>query len=173
MARLLETWARGWLDDTPGVLVGLGGDEVRGLNQAARRLLAREGRLQGPVLTAHGRQYRSGDCVVVLRGLGSGQRRGTPGLVAGVDAEKGVVLVRWQDGAKPELLAKQKLAYIGHGYAVSPSLAARRPDPLLLLGDPADVPLLRHRVIYQARTGPGAEVEPMVRTNRAGPGLGL
>jgi hypothetical protein len=173
VARLLETWARGWLDDTPGVLVGLGGDEVRGLNQAARRLLAREGRLQGPVLTAHGRQYRSGDCVVVLRGLGSGQRRGTPGLVAGVDAEKGVVLVRWQDGAKPELLAKQKLAYIGHGYAVSPSLAARRPDPLLLLGDPADVPLLRHRVIYQARTGPGAEVEPMVRTNRAGPGLGL
>jgi hypothetical protein len=172
-ARLLETWADGWLNNRRGVLVGLGADEVRGLNAAARSLLARHGRLEGPALTSHGRQYRSGDRVVALGGLGSDHRRGTPGLVTGVDPVRSQVLVRWPGGANPEPLGKQKLAHLGHGYAVTPSLAARLAGPLLLLGDPTDVPPLRHRVIYRAATGPSAEVDPLVRRNRAAPGLSL
>jgi hypothetical protein len=172
-ARLLETWADGWLNDTPGVLVGLGADEVRGLNEAARSVLARHGRLEGPALTSRGRQYRSGDRVVALGSLGSGHRRGTAGLVTGVDPTKAEVFVRWPDRANPEPLGKQKLPYIGHGYAVTPSLAARLAGPILLLGDPTDVPPLRHRIIYRTPPGPGAEVDPQARGNRTAPGLGL
>ncbi len=171
-ARLLETWADGWLNNAPGVLVGLGADEVRGLNEAARSVLARHGRLEGPALSSHGRQYRRGDRVVAL-GLGSGHRRGTTGLITGVDPARAEVLVRWPDGANTEPLGKQKLECIGHGYAVTPSLATRLAGPLLLLGDPADVPPLRHRIIYRAPKGPGAEVDPLVRGNRAAPGLSL
>jgi hypothetical protein len=170
---LIETWADGWLNGRPGVLVGLGADEVRGLNQAARSLLARHGRLGGPVLTSHGRQYRSGDRVVALGKLGAGHRRGTPGLVTGVDPARSEVLVRWPDGPDPEPLGQQKLAHLGHGYAVTPSLAARVAGPLLLLGDPADVPPLRQRIVYRAPTGPGVEVDPLVRANRTAPGLSL
>jgi hypothetical protein len=172
-ARLLETWGDGWLHHRPGVLVGLGPDEVRGLNRAARSILARHGRLEGPTLTSQGRQYRLGDRVVALRSLGSGHRRGTPGLVTGVDPARAEVLVRWTDGTDAERLGKQRLAGIGHGYAVTPSLAARLAGPLLLLGEPDDVPGLRHRIIYRAPTGPGAEADPLLRDNRAAPGLSL
>jgi conjugative relaxase-like TrwC/TraI family protein len=173
VARLLETWAHGWLNDTPGVLVGLGADEVRGLNRAARSLLVQHGHLEGQGFFAHGRDYRSGDRVVALQGLGPGHRRGTTGLVLGVDPRRGEIRVRWNAGARPESLGKRELASIGHGYAVTPSLAARLQGPLLMLGDPADVPVLRHRVICEARSGPGAEVERRIRSHRAAPGLSL
>jgi conjugative relaxase-like TrwC/TraI family protein len=169
--RLLDNWASTWADHTPAILVGLGADEVRGLNQGARSLLARQGQLDGPSVSAHGRQYRGGDRVVSIGGPGSGRRRGALGQVVSVDVRHGQVSVKWDGGAEPEPLGGRRLARVGHAYAATPALAARLSGPLLLLGDPAHVPMLRDRIVYRTLTAAGAE-PPVVRRSPS-PGLGL
>jgi hypothetical protein len=171
VTRLLDKWMESWSSHTAGVLVGLGPDEVRGLNQGARSLLERHGQLEGPSLRAHGRQYRSGDCVVATGGPGSNRRRGAMGRVVEVDLRRARVSVNWDEGSPPEPLAKPDLVRVAPAYAASPNLAARLPGPVLLLGDPVHVPLLRDRVIYRTRAGAG--VEPPVRDRSLSPGLGL
>jgi conjugative relaxase-like TrwC/TraI family protein len=169
--RLLHAWADARADDGAAVLVGLGPDEVRGLNQGARSLLGRHGHLEGPSLNAHGRQYRSGDRVVSTGGPGSSGRRGALGLVVDVDLRRTRVSVKWDGAREPEPLGPLQLARVGHAYATSPALAARLPGRLLLLGDPASVPMLRHRIVYRTSAPPG--VEAPVRHRSASPGLSL
>ncbi len=125
--RLLETWADSWTDHTPAILVGLGADEARGLNQGARSLLVRHGRLEGAALSAHGRQYGPGDRVVSIGGPGSKQRRGALGQVVGVDLRQAQVSVKWDGGGEPEPLGKYQLARVGHAYAATPALAGSPP----------------------------------------------
>jgi conjugative relaxase-like TrwC/TraI family protein len=156
--QLLETWLAARLDDKPGVLVGLGPDEVRGLNQAARSLLRRHGLLKGPSVRAAGREYRTGDGVVALGGQGSTRRKGT---------------LAWNHVGATEDLRSPQLARVGHAYAATPALATRLPNPVLLLGDAVQVPLLRHRIMCLAQAGPGAQVEGPARQHRPSAGLGL
>ena len=171
--KLVETWLVTRLDQAPGVLVGLGPDEVRGLNRAARSLLRRHGLLKGPSIRAAGREYRTGDGVVALGGPESTRRRGTLGEVAGVNPRSGVVTVVWNKGAGTEELRSAQLARIGHAYAATPSLATRLPNPVLLLGDAVHVPWLRHRIVCLAQAGPGPQVEGPARQHRPSPGIGL
>jgi len=169
--RLLDVWAGTWADHAPGILVGLGAEEVRGLNQGARALLDRHERLEGPSVSAQGRQYRAGDRVVSIGGPGSERRRGALGLVVSVDRRQSQVSVRWAGAREPEPLSGRRLARVGHAYAATPALAARLAGPLLLLGDPAHVPMLRDRIVY--RTPGAAGMEPPVRDRSASPGLSL
>ncbi len=169
--RLLDAWADAWANHTPAILVGLGADEVRGLNQGARSLLVRDRQLEGPSVSAHERQYRPGDRVVSMGGPGSQRRRGALGRVVGVDLRQTQVSVKWDGGGEPELLGQRRLARVGHAYAATPTLAARLPGPLLLLGDPAHVPMLRDRIVYRTRADGG--VEPPVRHRSPSPGLSL
>jgi conjugative relaxase-like TrwC/TraI family protein len=169
--RLLAAWADARADHDPAILVGLGPEEVGALNQGARSLLGRDGHVDGPSLSAHGRQYRVGDRVVSMGGPGSDRRRGTLGLVADVDLRRKQVTVKWDGDGHPEPLGRRQLARVGHGYAATPALAAHLPGRLFLLGDPASVPMLGDRIVYRTRRAAG--VEPPVRDRVPSPGLGL
>ncbi len=148
--RLLDSWAQAWPTRRPLLLVGLGVDEVAGLNQAARSLLARDGLITGPKLPVRGRDFLAGDRVVLLRGLGSGQRRGTIGTVTEVDPRGQTATVAWRTQRQAQDLDRTRLARLGHAYAATPTLAAATDAPLLLLGDPVSVPHLRSRVLSYA-----------------------
>jgi hypothetical protein len=172
--RLLDSWAQARPSARPPVLVGLGVDEVAGLNQAARSLLAREGLLSGPAVTARGRDFRAGDQVVVLRGLGADQRRGTVGTVTEVDPRRTAATVAWRTQRKPQDLDRTGLTHLGHAYAATPALAAATDAPLLLLGHPVAVPHLRSRVLDFAHATPSPGRDDLARQRRhPSPELGL
>jgi conjugative relaxase-like TrwC/TraI family protein len=171
--RLLDSWARGRSSAKPPLLVGLGVDEVAGLNRAARTQLVGEGLLMGPAVTARGREFRAGDLVVVLRSLGSDLRRGTVGSVLEADPRRGAVTVAWRSRRKPQELDRTGLTRVGYGCAATPSLAATVDAPLLLLGDPVAVPYLRARVMEHAHAGPYPVRDDLARLRRPSLHLGL
>lgn len=171
--KLLDSWARERPSAEPPVLVGLGVDEVAGLNRAARNQLVGEGLLTGPAVTARGREFRAGDLVVVLRSLGSDLRRGTVGSVLEVDPRRGAVTVAWRSRRKPQELDRTGLTHVGYGYAATPSLATTVDAPLLLLGDPVAVPYLQARVMQHAQAAPSPVRDDLARPRRPSPHLGL
>lgn len=145
-----------WTDRGRGaLLVGLGLDEVLGLNAAAAHLAGREGtRIRAPGHQAPGRLgYGTGDRVVVLR---AGERRppfATFGSIASMDLSGARVDIRWDGADRPERYGREVLAGLGPGWAATPSLAARAGRPVMLLGPEEATPRLRSLV--QAATGPG------------------
>ena len=138
-----------WERDRSALMVGLGPEEVQGLNRAALSVIDPGRRPTDG--------WADGDRVVVLRGLRH--------LPYGAFGTVGDGQVRWDDDRPPVPLDRQLARRVGHGYAVTPHLAARTDRPLLLLGQTEGFPLLRDRVVmshYASR-----------QTERRGPALEL
>ncbi len=133
---LLSAWVEARVEREPPLLVGLGFAEVDGLNQAARTMLTRRGQLDGPVLVNGGRPFQAGDQALALRRLAPTLPPGSLLSVVEVDPQRGVAAVTGPD-RRTHILERAAMAHVGHGYAVTPALAARAVEPLLVLG-PAD-----------------------------------
>jgi conjugative relaxase-like TrwC/TraI family protein len=151
---LVSEWSR--RAGQEATLVGLGPDEVQGLNQTARSILQGKGVLTGPPTIAAGREFKRGDRVESLRGRGSIPARGALGEVTGVADRPPRIAVRWDDGSR-SVVAGAELRYLGYGYAATPALAARGRGPLLLLGPEGAVSSLRGRIVTSLRAGYGPE----------------
>jgi conjugative relaxase-like TrwC/TraI family protein len=149
---LIAEWAR--RSGPKATLVGLGFDEVEGLNLAARAVRREQGVLGGPAVVAAGRQLQPGDRVTSLRAGRSLPPRGTFGTVADVLGVPCRVGVDW-DGGTVSSVPPAELKYLGYGYAATPAIAARSRAPLLLLGPESAVPALAGRVIGSGRAGAG------------------
>ena len=139
----------GWLRD-PGpsapLLVGLGLDEVIGLNRAARLLAAPAGgeRSPGPP--------RPGDRVVVLHRGGGPAPYGSFG-----DIRHGAAgpVVHWDgDAVPPSPLDDRLRRGLRPGWAVTPFLAARSGRPLAVLGPASGVGPVRARVVASIEPPP-------------------
>lgn len=143
---LLARWA-----GTGGreLLVGLGLEEVRGLNRAARQLEV-GGRRSAARREAGGRRpavelagFATGDRVVVLR---AGEHRppyATFGRICGMDDRGREVSIRWDGDSRPSTYGPEVLAGLGHGWAATPRLASRAGRPVMLLGPVEAAPRLR------------------------------
>lgn len=141
---------RAWLPAREGMMVGLGVDETRALNAAARRELTAD--RDGPVFRAGGREFQAGDRVVAMSRLAPSVRRGATGLTVEVDAGRREATVRWDSGLAT-VLEPASGAHLGHGYAATPALARWTRGPLVLLGHPDAVPQLRSRVLESVAIG--------------------
>jgi conjugative relaxase-like TrwC/TraI family protein len=169
---LLHAWLEHYCFGKHAVLVGLGIDESIGLALAARNLLVRDGRVDGPCLWAKGLPLQPGDRVVALRSLGPDARRGALGTIRDVDDRHGAALVAWDAQPRPWRAGKAEARLLGYGYAATPSLAARVDAPLLLLGEPEAVPRLRERVLTHACAWLSADVDGLRRANDRAMGRG-
>ncbi|MEJ7792367.1 MAG: MobF family relaxase [Gaiellaceae bacterium] len=121
-AQLLADWWQGAGDDLEGsVMIGLRRRDVAELNQGARALLERQGRLGPERLQAGGREFAAGDRVVCRRNDSNlGVRNGTRGTVASVDPERGSLLVEADGGDRVTIPARYLDAgHLGYGYALT------------------------------------------------------
>jgi conjugative relaxase-like TrwC/TraI family protein len=152
---LLSRWLDAQSAGSTPVLVGLGLAEVQGLNAAARTMLTRNGAIEGPSIVARGRPFQAGDAVIALRRLGSDAPFAGRGTVAGVDPDRRRAAVAWNGTLT--WLTPTDLAHVGHGYAVTPAVAARVGGPLMVLGRAEDLGRDRARVVVAARAAPSIE----------------
>lgn len=168
-----EALMRAWRQEPPGersLLVGLGVDEVIGLNRAARLALDTGRRDVGPLPVDTGRRdsgpepgagaglragpgpegFRAGDRVVLLRG---GTDHVPYGSFGTLEQSGRAPVVRWDSGAAtdPRRLPARAL---GLGWAVTEFVAARRDGPVLLLGPPRAARGLTHRLAWSHEAGP-------------------
>jgi hypothetical protein len=153
-AALLRAWAERYRSTASPVLVGLGVDEVRYLNEAARDLKGRRDEIGGPVLTAKGRDFQTGDRVVVLNGVGAGLPRGSMGTIRDIDEPARRAAVSWDGERAARLMDRSALTHVGHAYAATPALAQRMQAPVLLLGPPEAAPAIRQRVVLSVTAPP-------------------
>lgn len=144
VAKMIETW----LPARETLMVGLGIDETRALNAAARR----ESTLGGAVFRAGGREFQAGDRVIAMARLAPAVRRGATGEIVDVSDRRRDAIVRWDSGLLTSLDTASG-ARLGYGYAATPALARWTRGPLLLLGHPDAVPPLRARVIESVVMG--------------------
>jgi conjugative relaxase-like TrwC/TraI family protein len=121
-AALLAEWAKVALDDPSRVLI-LAHDraDVAALNHRARQLADQAGWLGPTRLVASGREWAAGDRLVCRRNDYRPEvdvRNGTRGTVEAIDRDRGVLLVRTDDGRRVELPADY-LEHAHHGYAIT------------------------------------------------------
>ncbi len=139
---LLGRWCDG---DRSELLVGLGLEEVRSLNRAAR--LVEAGARAGPaVRSGRGETFAAGDRVVVVR---SGPRRppyGTFGRIADVGDTGRSLGIRWDGQDRAVAYGPEIAAGLGHGWAATAHLAARAGRDVMLLGPVEAAPRLRSLV---------------------------
>jgi hypothetical protein len=131
---------RRWLDarasGAPAILVGLGVEEVRGLNLAARSLL-----MGGRPGVA---DWVPGERVTVLRGRAGPPGYGTFGSIVDLDGMR--PRIRWDGEASPTSYAPEVFQQLGYGYAATVPVAARSGRPVVLLGPAGAAPALEARV---------------------------
>jgi hypothetical protein len=163
---LLTSWVEARTDKDPALLVGLGYAETDALNQAARALLVEREQIGGPVLRSGGRSYQAGEQALALRRLAPALPPGTLLSVAEVDPRRRAAIVTW--AGHTAVLDRADLAHVGYGYAVTPPLAARAPNPLMVLGPADAMGAHRARVIAATR-----DLSDMARAGDRGISLGM
>jgi conjugative relaxase-like TrwC/TraI family protein len=117
--RLLEDWWEAARHDLAGtVMLAYRRADVRDLNDAARTLLARAGRLGTDTLDAGGREFRVGDRVLCRRNdRRLGLRNGIRATIVGLDSAE--LTVRTDAGAQRSLPLAYAEAHLDHGYAIT------------------------------------------------------
>jgi conjugative relaxase-like TrwC/TraI family protein len=117
--RLLEDWWQAAQHDLPGsVMLAHRRADVRDLNEAARTILTRAGRLGPDTLEAGERAFRVGDRVLCRRNDRTlGVRNGTRGTV--VDLEPSALTLRTDSGQLRSLPLPYAAADLDHAYALT------------------------------------------------------
>lgn len=144
-----------WLEaGERAVLVGLGIEEVRGLNVSALSLAASA----GPSIENHWGTLRAGERAVVLRTGVERPPYGTFGTVEVVDTRKQWASVVW-DGAPGTWQCDRKvLSGVGPGYAVTARLASICRYGAIILGPAESAPGIdRSRILWSAPLRPDTE----------------
>ncbi|HWE55665.1 MAG TPA: MobF family relaxase [Acidimicrobiales bacterium] len=136
--RLLGQWQNATGPDRP-LLVGLGVEEVRGLNRA---VVGDRARVEGAD------RFASGDRVMMLKGRAGLANYGHFGTVLDVSS-RGMVDFQWDDGSRTGTADRRALAAVGFGYAVGARRAEQLTGPLMVLGPAAAVGPARDRVVGQ------------------------
>lgn len=164
-----ESLVAAWRDGGgEALLVGLGLDELAGLNQAAMAL--RGGGPSGPY------GVRDGDRVVVLKGRPGLPPFGTFGTVVEASTDlapatrksgRGPLVVAWSDGTMSATRDRWTADAVGPGYAVMPTIAARSTGPLMVLGPAESLSRGRDRVVADVALAASARE----RDRAAGRGL--
>jgi conjugative relaxase-like TrwC/TraI family protein len=117
--RLLEDWWQVARHDLGGtVMLAHRRDDVRDLNEAARTLLNRAGRLGPETLQAGDRGFRVGDRVICRRNDAHlGVRNGTRATIAALDED--VVTLRTDSGALRPVNSRYAAEQLEYGYALT------------------------------------------------------
>ena len=117
--RLLEDWWQVAQHDPAGsVMLAYQRTDVRELNEAARKLLTRAGRLGPDALDVGGREFRVGDRVLCRRNdLSLGIRNGTRGTV--VELGPSALTLRSDAGQRRSLPFAYAQADLDHAYALT------------------------------------------------------
>jgi conjugative relaxase-like TrwC/TraI family protein len=122
VAAMIRAWACDIDAGRDALLLAYRRDNVEALNQGARELFERAGRLTGPELTAPGgRRYRAGDRVITLApGPNGAWVTSQPALVAAVNADAQRITAVTPDGRAlhmgPDDIGAERL---GYGYAIT------------------------------------------------------
>ena len=115
--RLLHDWWRSD-DRCRSVMLAYRRQDVRDLNQAAHRLMLRDGRLGREPVTFEEREFRVGDRVVCRQNDARlGVRNGTRGTI--VDLDESVLTVRDDSGTRRRLPLNYAAEHLDHGYALT------------------------------------------------------
>ena len=115
--RLLHDW---WRSDDRfrSVMLAYRREDVGDLNEAAHRLMLRDGRLGREAVAFGGREFRTGDRVVCRQNdAGLGVRNGTRGTI--VDLDEFVLTVRDDSGTRRQLPLTYASDHLDHGYALT------------------------------------------------------
>lgn len=142
------------------ILVGLGLEEVRALNDAA------VGRPHPP---AGPERFAAGDRVVVLRGRPGVTRYGQFGTVLDRSDRHGVTF-GWDDGTRTVSADRRVLDGVGFGYAVSARRAPAVAGQLMVLGPAAALGPAHDRVVAETGLVRGSR---LIERSRPGPALRL
>jgi conjugative relaxase-like TrwC/TraI family protein len=119
--RLLEDWWQAAERDLAGtVMLAYRRDDVCELNEAARALLLRAGRLGAEPLTLGDREFRLGDRVLCRRNdPGLGLRNGLRATIIDLDAATETLTVRTQAGAVRSIPFGYAAERLDHAYALT------------------------------------------------------
>jgi conjugative relaxase-like TrwC/TraI family protein len=117
--RLLEDWWQVAQHDLPGsVMLAYCRSDVRDLNEAARTVLTRAGRLSPDALEAGGREFRVGDRVLCRHNdRALGVRNGTRGTI--VDLDPSGLVLRTDRGVLRSLPLRYAETDLDHAYALT------------------------------------------------------
>jgi len=117
--RLLEDWWQVAQHDLPGsLMLAYQRDDVRDLNDAARTLLIRAGRLSPVALELNDREFRVGDRVLCRHNDARlGVRNGTRATV--VDLDDRAMTLRTDKGATRRVPLAYATDHLEHGYALT------------------------------------------------------
>jgi len=153
--RLLEDWWHLARHDLAGsVMLAHRRSDVRELNDAARSVLTRAGRLGADTLDAGGREFRVGDRVLCrLNDRALGVRNGTRGTI--VELGSTAVTVETDHGALCSLPLRYAEADLDHGYALTGHAAqgATVERAFILLPDQGALREWGYVACSRARTG--------------------
>lgn len=117
LRRLVDDWWTHRADGAESIIIAAHRDDVRDLNELARRRMETDGQLSGSALMAAGRHYQAGDEIICLRNnTRLGVRNGTRGAVTSVDG--GMLDITTTNGEPRRLPLRYATdGHIDHAYA--------------------------------------------------------
>ena len=120
-SRLLDDWWQAAERDPGGpVMLAYRRDDVRELNEAARGLMLRAGRLGPDVLQLGRREFRVGDLAICRRNdARCGVRNGTRGSVVDLDTAANTLTLRTDEGTLTTVSARYAAEHLDHAYALT------------------------------------------------------
>ena len=152
--RLLEDWWRVAQHDLAGsVMLAYHRSDVQELNEAARTVFTRAGRLGPDTLDAGGREFRVGERVLCRRSDHSlGVRNGTRGTI--VELDSSALTLQTDHGALHSLPLRYAEANLDHAYALTGHAAqgATVEQAFVLLPDQGDLREWGYVACSRART---------------------
>ena len=138
-SRLLEDWWRAAERDVSGtVMLAYRRDDVRDLNDAARMLMLRAGRLGPGALQLGRREFRVGDRAICRRNdARCDVRNGTRGTVVDLDLASETLIFQTDAGARHRINGHYAAEHLDHAYALTGHAAqgATVDRAFVLLGD--------------------------------------
>lgn len=120
-SRLLEDWWQAAERDVSGsVMLAHRRDDVRELNDAARVLMLRAGRLGPEALLFGRREFRVGDRAICGQNdMRCGVRNGTRGTVVDLDLASQTLILKTDAGALHRINAEYAAGHVTHAYALT------------------------------------------------------
>jgi conjugative relaxase-like TrwC/TraI family protein len=119
LRQLVDDWWTHRADGGESIIIAAHRDDVRDLNQLARRRMQTDGQLSGSTLMAGGRHYQTGDEIICLRNnTRVGVRNGTRGVVTSVGGMLDITTTNGEQRRLPLRYAADGHVDLGYAFTI-------------------------------------------------------
>jgi conjugative relaxase-like TrwC/TraI family protein len=119
LRQLVDDWWNHRAGGGESIIIAAHRDDVRNLNQLARRRMDHDGQLSGSTLMAAGRHYQAGDEIICLRNdTRVGVRNGTRGVITSVDGMLDITTTNGEQRRLPLRYAADGHVDLGYAFTI-------------------------------------------------------